>query len=119
MWGAFAEAIVCRPFNVKVLPPAFPMLEISLIEVLPGIIHACELAKITPHTTVLITGQGVSGLVMTQASAAAAGCGKHGALTRSPAQVASLYSPKALVVTDLKPRNLELARRCEQTRVEV
>ena len=42
------------------------MLEISLIEVLPGIIHACELAKITPHTTVLITGQGVSGLVMTQ-----------------------------------------------------
>ena len=49
------------------------MLEISLIEVLPGIIHACELAKITPHTTVLITGQGVSGLVMTQVMAAMAG----------------------------------------------
>lgn len=36
VWGAFAEYIVCRPFNVKVLPPAFPMLETSLVEILPG-----------------------------------------------------------------------------------
>ena len=104
---------MCKPFNVKVLPPAFPMLEISLIEVMPGIIHACELSKITPHTTVLITGQGVSGLVMTQAS----GGTRSAAPAPSPCQwrlqVAALYSPKALVVTDLKPRNLELARRCE------
>jgi threonine dehydrogenase-like Zn-dependent dehydrogenase len=91
VWGALAEFIVCKPFNVKVLPPAFPMLEISLIEVLPGIIHAAELGRITPHTNVLVMGQGVSGLVLTQ--------------------ILKLYSPKSLVVTDLKQRNLELAKK--------
>lgn len=73
------------------LPPSFPTLEISLIEVLPGIIHAAELAKVTPHSRVLIMGQGVSGLVLTQ--------------------VFKLYSPAVLAVTDLKDRNLELAKK--------
>jgi L-iditol 2-dehydrogenase len=91
VWGAFAEYIVCRPFNVKVLPPDFPMLETSLIEILPGVIHTAELAKIDQTKTVLITGQGVSGLVITQ--------------------VLRLFSPKALVVTDLKEKNLALARK--------
>jgi threonine dehydrogenase-like Zn-dependent dehydrogenase len=91
VWGAFAEYIVCKPFNVKVLPEAFPLKETSLIEVLPGVIHTGELAKIDPGRTVLITGQGVSGLVITQ--------------------VLKLYSPKALVVTDLRDRNLELAKK--------
>ncbi|MCC5829664.1 MAG: alcohol dehydrogenase catalytic domain-containing protein [Phycisphaeraceae bacterium] len=90
VWGAFAEYIVCRPFNVKVLPAGFPIKETSLIEVLPGVIHTAELSAIGPNTRVLITGQGVSGLVLTQ--------------------VLSLYSPQALAVTDLKERNLELAR---------
>lgn len=31
VWGALAQYIVCKPFNVKVLPPAFPMIEISLV----------------------------------------------------------------------------------------
>lgn len=91
VWGAFAEYIVCRPFNVKVLPPDFPLLETSLIEILPGVIHAAELGQINQNKTVLITGQGVSGLVLTQ--------------------VIALYSPKALVVTDLRDRNLELAKK--------
>lgn len=91
VWGAFAEYITCKPFNVKVLPKNFPLMEISLIEILPGVIHSAELAQITSQKTVLITGQGVSGLVMTQ--------------------VLAQYSPKALVVTDLKDRNLDLARR--------
>lgn len=91
VWGAFAEYIVCRPFNVKVVPPKFPLIETSLLEVLPGVLHAAELAEIGPNTTVLVTGQGVSGLVLTQ--------------------VLSLFSPKALVVTDLHARNLELARK--------
>lgn len=91
VWGAFAEYIVCKPFNVKVLPPWFPMKAVSLIEVLPGIIHAAELSEVTPTKNVLITGQGVSGLVITQ--------------------VLALYSPKNLIVTDLNPRNLELARK--------
>ena len=89
VWGAFAEYIVCTPFNVKVLPPSFPLLETSLIEILPGVIHAAELGEVDQNKNVLITGQGVSGLVLTQ--------------------VLSLYSPKNLVVTDLRDRNLELA----------
>jgi threonine dehydrogenase-like Zn-dependent dehydrogenase len=88
VWGAFAEYIVCKPFNVKVLPEAFPLKETSLIEVLPGVIHAAELSKIDSSKTVLITGQGVSGLVLTQ--------------------VFKLYSSRALVVSDLRDRNLEL-----------
>ena len=91
VWGAFAEYIVCKPFNVKVLPDRFPMKETSLIEILPGVIHAAELADIDASKTVLITGQGVSGLVLTQ--------------------VLAMYSPKALAVTDLKPDNLELAKK--------
>ncbi|CAH1001259.1 putative zinc-type alcohol dehydrogenase-like protein YdjJ [Neolewinella maritima] len=91
VWGAFAEYIVCRPFNVKVVPDDFPDEEISSLEVLPGILHAAELARIGPNTRVLITGQGVSGLVMTQ--------------------VIALYSPRELVVTDLHDKNLQLAER--------
>ena len=91
VWGAFAEYIVCTPFNVKVLPKGFPMEATSLIEILPGVIHAAELARITQHTDVLITGQGVSGLIITQ--------------------VVARYSPRRLIVTDLNERNLELARR--------
>jgi threonine dehydrogenase-like Zn-dependent dehydrogenase len=91
VWGAFAEYIVCKPFNVKVVPDEFPDEEISSLEVLPGILHAAELAQIGANTRVLITGQGVSGLVMTQ--------------------VISLFSPKELVVTDLSEQKLALARR--------
>jgi len=89
VWGAFAEYVCCSPFSVKVLPKELPLIEGSLIEVLPGIIHAAEIAEISPHKDVLIMGQGVSGLVMTQ--------------------VVSLFSPRNLVVTDLFDEKLELA----------
>ncbi|HTZ58373.1 MAG TPA: alcohol dehydrogenase catalytic domain-containing protein [Acidobacteriaceae bacterium] len=91
VWGAFAEYIVCRPFNVKVVPPSFPLIDTSLIEILPGVLHAVEIAQISQRTSVLIMGQGVSGLVLTQ--------------------VVRLHSPKALVVTDLNDRNLRLAKK--------
>jgi threonine dehydrogenase-like Zn-dependent dehydrogenase len=91
VWGAFAEYLVCRPFNVKVLPETLPLKHGSLIEILPGVLHAAELGAIDQRKTVLIMGQGVSGLVLTQ--------------------VIRLFSPKALVVTDLKERNLSIARR--------
>ncbi|MCI3920737.1 alcohol dehydrogenase catalytic domain-containing protein [Paenibacillus sp. TRM 82003] len=91
VWGAFAEYVCCHPFSVKVLPKDLPLIEGSLIEVLPGIIHAAEIADISPNKDVLITGQGVSGLVMTQ--------------------VISLYSPRNLVVTDLFDEKLELAKK--------
>lgn len=91
VWGAFAEYIVCKPFNLHIVPSHLQDEDISPLEVLPGIIHAAELAKIDNNTDVLIMGQGVSGLVMTQ--------------------VISMFSPRNLVVTDLKQKNLELARR--------
>jgi len=91
VWGAYAQYIVCRPFNVKVLPADFPLRDASLIEILPGVIHAAELSNIDQSRNVLIMGQGVSGLVLTQ--------------------VFRLYSPKRLVVTDLHERNLALARK--------
>lgn len=96
IWGAYAEYIVCKPFNVKVMPKNFPLDEISPVEVLPGIIHAAELAKIDASKTVLIMGQGVSGLIMTQ--------------------VVALFSPKELVVTDLFDKNLELAKKYGATK---
>ena len=91
VWGAFAEAIICSPFNVRVLPNEIPLKEASLVEVLPAIIHAAELGEIDSTKDVLIMGQGVSGLILTQ--------------------VVHLYSPKNLVVTDLRERNLALAKR--------
>jgi len=91
VWGALAEYLVCRPLNVQVLPEDFPLLEASLIEVLPGIIHAAELGQIDQTKNVLIMGQGVSGLVLTQ--------------------VVRLFNPRALAVTDLKSRNLQLAEK--------
>ncbi len=91
VWGAFAEYVVCRPFNVKVVPPSFPLIDTSLIEILPGVLHAVEIGEINQRTSVLIMGQGVSGLVLTQ--------------------VVRLHSPKALVVTDLNDRNLCLAKK--------
>ncbi|MBQ6595739.1 MAG: alcohol dehydrogenase catalytic domain-containing protein [Clostridia bacterium] len=90
VWGAYAQYIVCDPFNVKVLPPDFPRKAISLVEILPGVVHAAELARITASTDVVIMGQGVSGLIITQ--------------------VLRMYSPRSLVVLDTKDRNLELAR---------
>jgi threonine dehydrogenase-like Zn-dependent dehydrogenase len=91
VWGAFAEYIVCRPFNVKVVPPSLSLLETSLIEILPGVLNAVEIGQIDQKTSVLIMGQGVSGLVLTQ--------------------VVNLHSPKSLVVTDLNDRNLLLAKK--------
>ncbi|MEK3888668.1 zinc-dependent alcohol dehydrogenase [Bacillus sp. FSL K6-3431] len=91
VWGAFAEYVCCSPFSIKVLPKDFPLIEGSLIEVLPGILHAAELGEISPNKSVLIMGQGVSGLVMTQ--------------------VISLFSPRNLVVTDLFDEKLELAKK--------
>lgn len=91
VWGAYAQYIICKPFNIKVMPPDFPMEEISLIEILPGVIHTAELGKIDQTKNVLIMGQGVSGLTITQ--------------------VVSQFSPKNLAVTDLNPNKLELAKK--------
>lgn len=96
VWGAYAQYIVCKPFNVQRVDPSFDMKDVSLIEILPGVIHAADLGKIDSGRTVLIMGQGVSGLMLTQ--------------------IVSLYSPKELVVTDIKQRNLDFAKKYGATK---
>jgi L-iditol 2-dehydrogenase len=91
VWGALAQYLVCRPFNVVVLPKEFPLIEGSLIEIMPGVLHAADLAAVNSTRSVLVMGQGVSGLVMTQ--------------------VLRLRKPAALVVTDLFESKLKLAAR--------
>lgn len=91
VWGAFAQYVTCRPFSAKKLPENIPLIEGSLVEILPGVLHAAELGEITPSKDVLIMGQGVSGLVLTQ--------------------VVKLLSPRRLAVTDLFDTKLDLARR--------
>ena len=89
VWGAYAEYIVCDPFNVRKLPADFPMKAVSLTEILPGVMHAAELSKVDASKKVIIMGQGVSGLIITQ--------------------MMRMYSPRNLVVCDLHDYNLELA----------
>ncbi|MBO9610767.1 MAG: alcohol dehydrogenase catalytic domain-containing protein [Paenibacillaceae bacterium] len=91
VWGAFAEYVCCDPFSIRVLPRDFPLIEGSLIEVLPPLLHTAELGEIAPHKNVLIMGQGVSGLAMTQ--------------------VIRLFSPRNLAVTDLFDEKLRLAQK--------
>ena len=89
VWGAYAQYIVCDPFNVRKLPADFPVKAVSLTEILPGVMHTAELSKIDTSKKVLVMGQGVSGLIITQ--------------------MLRMYSPRNLVVTDLHDYNLELA----------
>lgn len=90
VWGAYAQYIVCEPFNIRKVPDTIPMEAASLCEILPGVIHAAELGEIDASKKVLIIGQGVSGLTIPQ--------------------VLRLYSPNRLVVCDMRDKNLELAR---------
>ncbi|WP_057777095.1 zinc-dependent alcohol dehydrogenase [Paucilactobacillus vaccinostercus] len=90
VWGAFAEYITCDPFSAVVLPKEFPLMHGSLIEITPTIQTGMERADINQAKNVLIMGQGVSGLQLTQ--------------------FAHLYSPRNLVVTDLFDEKLEIAK---------
>jgi len=91
VWGAFAQYTVCKPFSVMKIPDNISLNEASPIELLPGILHAAELGNINPAKSVLIMGQGVSGLILTQ--------------------VVRLFSPRSLVATDLCESKLQLATR--------
>lgn len=91
VWGAFAEYICCNPFSVRVLPKDFPLMEGSLIEITPTLLHTAERSEISPNKNVLIMGQGVSGLAMTQ--------------------IIHLFSPRNLVTTDLFDEKLKLSKK--------
>ena len=92
VWGCFAERVAAstRPatqcvsaafHQVVKLPPDIPIEDASILEVVPKTLKAVARAGISPASDVLIKGQGVSGLLLTQA--------------------ARLYSPNMLVVADL------------------
>ena len=53
-WGCFAEYIVTEPMNVLRFPPEIPLIEGSLVEVLPGIIMALTRTTIGPGDDILV-----------------------------------------------------------------
>jgi len=65
-WGSFAEYHVCRPECVVRLLPEIPLIDGSLIEVLPGVILAATRTGITSAHDVVVLGQGLSGLQITR-----------------------------------------------------
>lgn len=96
VWGAFAEYVTVDPFSAVKLPDEFNLMHGSLVEITPTILTGLERGEISQAKNVLITGQGVSGLQLTQ--------------------FAKLYSPKNLVVTDLFDEKLEIAKEFGATR---
>lgn len=90
VWGCFSEYILARPENVLKLAPEIPLLDGSLMEVLPGIIKAATKTGITGAHDVLILGQGLSGLQLTR--------------------MVALNGCKNLIAVDLFDEKLELAR---------
>jgi L-iditol 2-dehydrogenase len=90
VWGCFSEYMVARPENVLKLLPEIPLIEGSLVEVLPGIIMAVTRTGITQAHDVLVLGQGLSGLQITR--------------------LLSFYGCKRLIAVDLFDEKLALAK---------
>jgi len=72
------------------LPPDLALIEGPIVEVLPKILKTVERAHITPSKDVLILGQGVTGLLLTQ--------------------TVRLYNPRTLVTADLFDEKLKLSK---------
>ncbi len=88
-WGSFAEYHVCRPECVVRLLPEIPLIDGSLIEVLPGVILAATRTGITSAHDVVVLGQGLSGLQITR--------------------LVALHGCRRLIVVDLFDEKLRLA----------
>jgi threonine dehydrogenase-like Zn-dependent dehydrogenase len=65
-WGSFSEYQVCHAERVVKLLPEIPLIDGSLIEVLPGVILAATRTGITSAHDVVVLGQGLSGLQITR-----------------------------------------------------
>ncbi|MHC4606318.1 MAG: zinc-dependent alcohol dehydrogenase [Planctomycetota bacterium] len=89
-WGCYSEFGIWKPQCLLKLAPEIPLIDGSLIEVLPGIIMAARKTGITRAHDVLVCGQGLSGLQITR--------------------VVSLHGCKKLIATDLFDEKLELAK---------
>ena len=101
VWGCFAETVkvslarttqcTAAAFHPLLkLPPDIDVQDASILEVVPKILKTVDRAAVTPATDLFIKGQGVSGLLLTQA--------------------ARLFAPDRLVVADLFDEKLALAR---------
>jgi threonine dehydrogenase-like Zn-dependent dehydrogenase len=102
VWGCCAEYVatpVLSPPNPRAprfvqvvkIPPSLAIRGISLFEVLPKLIMAVDRAQVSPAADVLVLGQGVTGLLMTQ--------------------LLNLKSPHRLVAVDLFEEKLALSRK--------
>ena len=89
-WGSFTEYVVCKPDRVVKLLPEIPLIEGSLIEVLPGVIQAAAMTGIRYSHEVVVVGQGLSGLLITR--------------------LVALNGCRRLIAVDLFDEKLELAR---------
>lgn len=101
LWGCFSEYVCGTPVSapsvssmpvlqIVKLPPTFPEKTGYFVEVLPKIIRTSEKIGITSQTDVVIAGQGICGLLFTQA--------------------ARMQGPHRLVALDLYDEKLKLSK---------
>jgi threonine dehydrogenase-like Zn-dependent dehydrogenase len=89
-WGTLTDYVVARPENVLRFPRRLAYREGCLLEVLPGVMMAATRSGIERTSSVLVAGQGLSGLLITRAIA--------------------LHGCRRLAVVDPHPDKLALAR---------
>ncbi len=64
--GGFAEYVAAPPGNIYAMPNGIGDCEAPLVQVLTTVMHAQQMAEISPGDTVVILGLGVSGLLHVQ-----------------------------------------------------
>jgi L-iditol 2-dehydrogenase len=97
--GAFAEFVVMPAAFVYAIPDTVSDDASGLLEPLSVGIGACRRARVDPESRVLITGAGPIGLIA--------------------GQVARAYGAPEVMVTDVNPHRLDLARELGMTAVDV
>lgn len=97
--GAFCEYLVVREGLAHEVPDTLTIEEAALLEPLSVAVWACRKARVAPGDRVLITGAGPIGLVA--------------------AQTARAFGAREVLVTDVLPHRLELARAAGATALDV
>ncbi len=97
--GAFCEYLAVHQDFAHEVPDSLTVEEAALLEPLSVAVWACRKARVAPGDRVLITGAGPIGLVA--------------------AQTARAYGAREVLVTDVLPHRLDLARATGATAVDV
>ncbi|MDT0456395.1 NAD(P)-dependent alcohol dehydrogenase [Streptomyces sp. DSM 41527] len=97
--GAFCEYLAVREEFAHEVPDTLTIEEAALLEPLSVAVWACRKARVAPGDRVLITGAGPIGLVA--------------------AQTARAFGAREVLVTDVLPHRLELARAAGATALDV